>query len=215
MYPQHKIARDHPSFHDKGLYFSMSGTSQSAAVVSGIAALVLSANPGLSNDDVKCRLMAGSRPAIGADGNWAVSPFRQGAGLIDAFEAVYGTAAGCANRGLDVSADLAGDAHYAGPARVDEDGSFFIEGLPASRLGSAVEGSGALWADGVLWSGSALWADGILWNDSILWTDTALWSDSILWTDGVLWADSALWTDADTEAGPQGSSIGISWVDQE
>ena len=39
------------------MYFIMSGTSQSTAVVSGVAALMLQADPCLSPDNVKCRLM--------------------------------------------------------------------------------------------------------------------------------------------------------------
>ncbi len=38
-----RIAREHPEFHDGGIYFTMSGTSQAAAVVSGVAALLLQA----------------------------------------------------------------------------------------------------------------------------------------------------------------------------
>jgi len=36
-----QIAEEHPEFHDGGSYFVMSGTSQAAAVVSGLAALLL------------------------------------------------------------------------------------------------------------------------------------------------------------------------------
>ncbi len=56
-----RIARDHPEFHDGGLYFTVSGTSQAAAVVSGVAALLLQADPSLTPNDVKCRLMATAR----------------------------------------------------------------------------------------------------------------------------------------------------------
>ena len=45
MSRQSLIAREHPEFHDKFVYFAMSGTSQSAAVVSGVAALLLQADP--------------------------------------------------------------------------------------------------------------------------------------------------------------------------
>src|SRR5215471_4296560 len=38
--------------------FVMSGTSQAAAVVSGVVALVIQANPTLTPDQVKCRVMA-------------------------------------------------------------------------------------------------------------------------------------------------------------
>ena len=47
----HGSPRDHPEFHDAGEYFTMSGTSQAAAVVSGAAVLMLQANPSLTPDD--------------------------------------------------------------------------------------------------------------------------------------------------------------------
>ena len=97
--PTSTIAKDHPEFHDQGNYFTMSGTSQAAAVISGVAALILDANPGMSNDDVKCRILASARPAVDDNGDLAYSVFQQGAGLVDAMDAVYGTASGCANRG--------------------------------------------------------------------------------------------------------------------
>ena len=39
------IAADHPEFHDQAKYFMMSGTSQSAATVTGVVALMLQADP--------------------------------------------------------------------------------------------------------------------------------------------------------------------------
>ena len=56
----------YPEFFDEGQYFQMSGTSQAAAVVSGVVALMLQIDPGLTPDDVKCRLMSTARPR--ADG---------------------------------------------------------------------------------------------------------------------------------------------------
>ena len=63
--------------------------------------------------------MAAARPAVDDDGGLAYSIFQQGAGLVNAYDAVYSTASGCANRGLDIDADLAGVEHYAGLARPD------------------------------------------------------------------------------------------------
>jgi serine protease AprX len=101
----------------------MSGTSQSAAVVTGIVALMLEQAPALAPDDVKCRLMAGAHPARKADGTLAYSVFQQGAGLVDVHGALLGEAYGCANVGMSLQADLDGTAHYAGPARRTADGA--------------------------------------------------------------------------------------------
>src|SRR3569833_522848 len=94
--------------------FTMSGTSQAAAVTSGVVALMLQSNPNLSPDTVKCRLLASTRPAVTAGGSLAYSVFQQGAGLINAPAAVNSSATNCANQGLDIAADLAGTRHFGG-----------------------------------------------------------------------------------------------------
>ncbi len=71
---------------------TISGTSQAAAVTSGVVALMLEANPLLKPDDVKCRLMSSARPAVDANGELTYSVFQQGAGLVSAQDAVYSTA---------------------------------------------------------------------------------------------------------------------------
>jgi Subtilase family len=68
---------DFPSARLGTRFFKGSGTSQSAAVVSGAAALILQQRPGLSPDQVKHLLMATANEIPGAD------PLAQGAGLID------------------------------------------------------------------------------------------------------------------------------------
>ncbi len=70
---------------------TMSGTSQAAAVTSGVVALMLEANPLLSPNNVKCRLMDGARPAVRSDGHLAYSVFQQGSGLVNAQDALYST----------------------------------------------------------------------------------------------------------------------------
>ena len=116
----------HKDYRDRYPYFEMSGTSQAAAVLSGVAALVLEADPALSPDDVKCRLMASANPAVRSDGWPAYSVLQQGTGLVNAYDAVYGIATGCANRGLDIAADLAGIAHFGGPVNEDARGNFYL-----------------------------------------------------------------------------------------
>ncbi|MGB5174791.1 MAG: S8 family peptidase, partial [Thermoanaerobaculia bacterium] len=52
-----ELAVTHPEFHDGANYFVMSGTSQAAAVVTGVVALMLHQSPFLTPDEVKFRLM--------------------------------------------------------------------------------------------------------------------------------------------------------------
>ncbi|MEE8337141.1 MAG: S8 family peptidase [Dehalococcoidia bacterium] len=83
------------------VYFRMGGTSAAAPVVSGVVALMLQANPGLTPDEVKARIIAGadellkqrgSGPAPGSD-----------APQIDAMDAVFGGPAGLANQDIQYS----------------------------------------------------------------------------------------------------------------
>src|SRR4029079_17934219 len=73
-----KIAVDHPTYMNSGDFFTMSGTSQAAAVVSGVATLVISANPGLTPDQVKCRSLASGKPAVDSNGSLVFSVLQQG-----------------------------------------------------------------------------------------------------------------------------------------
>ena len=158
------IPTSHPQFHDGGSYFAMSGTSQSAAVVSGVVALMLQVDPTLTPDEVKFRLQASSRPAVDETGAVVISIFQQGAGLVDAWRAVFPDLTGVANRGLDLAADLDGRMHFGGRATKYAAANYYLEGL-----------------DGVLWNDSVMWHDGFTWSDSLTepmwvndWVVTAL-----------------------------------------
>ena len=136
------LVNQHPHLFDEGDYFTMSGTSQSAAVVSGIVALMLEEEPNLTPDDVKCRLMMTARATLDANGDLAAPIYAQGAGMVDAFAAVNSNASGCANQGLDIAADLAGTHHYVGHVEWDDLSQEFV----------IYNDNGAV-IDGVSWSG--------------------------------------------------------------
>jgi serine protease AprX len=76
------------------VYAKGSGTSFSTAIVSGVAALVLSRSPWLTPDQVKMRLIANARqlPTGSTPGT--------GAGVVDAFAASMSTSTGSANVGV-------------------------------------------------------------------------------------------------------------------
>ena len=195
-----------------GESFAMSGTSQAAAVVSGVIALMLEADPSLEPDDIKCRLMISARAALRPDGTHAYSVFQQGAGKVYAPGAVAATELGCANQGLDIRSDLDGSRHFAGPAGVDPDGNYYlVDHLGERRSGSAYEWiQGALWPEGAAWSDTQLWSHGALWGESIASDDAVTLNPDSLLTQGSLWPEGALW--------PQGLQRKVAtylWVDQE
>ncbi len=125
----------------------------SAAVVSGIAALMLHQHPELTPDQVKYRLSMTARPQFSqVSGQMAYSIWQQGAGRVWAPEAVSTNIQGSANAGMDINADLAGTTHYEGYTTYD----------PATNEFKIRGGGYASWSGGYAsWSGGyASWSGG-------------------------------------------------------
>ena len=79
-------------------YFRMSGTSAAAPVVSGAIALLLQAEPNLTPDQVKHRLMAT------ANKSWrGYDPAKAGAGYLDIYNAIKTKTTASANTGVPIS----------------------------------------------------------------------------------------------------------------
>jgi len=207
MPPQAIIPQEHPEYLGASGYFTMSGTSQAAAVVSGVVALMLHADPGLTPDEAKCRLMSSARPAVTQNGSLAYSIFQQGAGMVNAYDAALGTECDCANQGLDIGKDLAGLEHYGGRANRDEDGNYYIMGL---------EDDGTIWSGGYAWSEGYLWSDVYFRSNAYLWSRAAAWSDAYLWYGAYLWSRATLWSDAYLWSRDLSETIAVNkWVDQQ
>ena len=195
-----QIVQEHPEFHDGGRYFEMSGTSQAAGVVSGVAALILSQDPSLTPDEVKCRLMDSAHAAFNDKGELAYSVFQQGSGVVNAADALASTANACANQALDIAQDIEGNDHFFGPANINNDGNFYVEGLGDEYVwrfdDSNLDGDSLIWrmnfAENALdWRNTAS-TDSLIWRMNIE-TDSLIWrmsveSDSLIWRMSV--ADS-------------------------
>jgi serine protease AprX len=126
MLPSAELAQNHQVNQVTPHYFSMAGTSQAAAVVSGIAALVVNAHPQLTPDEVKYRLMVTAFPwvdPVTTDAGYSI--WQQGAGRVNAPDAVTADIQGQANFGMDIAADLAGLTHYEGFSYFDETSGLF------------------------------------------------------------------------------------------
>jgi serine protease AprX len=164
--PSSWISKENPGNNPSAQYFSMSGTSQAAAVVSGVAALILAHNPDLSPDQVKYRLMYTAFPWIDLETTNALySVWQQGAGRINAPDAVFASIEGTANQGMDIFADLAGEVHYEGFSYFDEEsGEFRLRGDFSDWTGGYGNWAGGYgnWAGGYgNWAGGyGNWAGG-------------------------------------------------------
>jgi serine protease AprX len=209
-----QIVQEHPEFHDGGRYFEMSGTSQAAGVVSGAIALLLNQEPTLTPDEVKCRLMDSAHTALNDNGELAYSVFQQGAGLVNVAGALESTATACANQALDIAQDIAGNDHFFGPANINDDGNFYIEGLGEEYVWQLDESN--LDGDTLLWrmnfdENAKGWRN-IASTDTLLWrmnieTDTLLWRMS-LESNTLLWRMSV--------DNPSTTNINVNnWVEQE
>jgi serine protease AprX len=217
------LAEEFPQWVDMPYYdFTMSGTSMAAAVTSGVAALILEKNPTLGPDDVKCRLMSAAQPAVNANGTLAYTVFQQGAGLINAYNAVYSTASGCANQGLNVGLDLLGWQHYGGRGDYNpNNGEYYILAVGGGSqngllgaVGSLTTGLGntvsqvpvlgpvlgqLLWgvadvADGLEWNGGYSSASGYSWSSGYPWSSGYSWSSGYPWSSGYTWSSGYPWS---------------------
>ncbi len=189
MSPGSYIAKNHEANWVSGSYFSMAGTSQAAAVVSGTVALMLARNPQLTPDQVKYRLMVTALPWVKSDqSDTLYSIWQQGAGRLNAFDAVMSDnpeTNGSANTGMDIQADLRGDQHYEGYSYFDDTtGTFRLHGAEdwASSFG-AWSGSFGAWSGSFgAWSGSfGAWSGSFgAWSGSF-----GAWSGSFgAWSGG-------------------------------
>ncbi|QOL25957.1 S8 family peptidase [Thalassotalea sp. LPB0316] len=199
-----QIVAEHPEYHDGGKYFEMSGTSQAAAVVSGVAALMIAQDPSLTPDDVKCRLIDSAHTALTNEGKLAYSVFQQGSGVVNAKDALNSSASNCANQSLDIAKDLAGEQHFYGPANINENGHFYVEGLGDEYVWKIDESE--LSNDAVIWrlnydDNPMDWKN-MASTDAVIWrldfeTNAVIWrlnfeTDAVIWrlnleTDAVIW----------------------------
>jgi serine protease AprX len=195
-------------------YFTLTGTSMSAAQVSGVVALMLARNPNLTPDQVKYRLLASAIPAVTADGNPAYSIWQQGAGRVNAYKAVYGKYTRAANLGLDLAADLAGTQHFVGFTRWKPDTSeYYLVDADEQPIGD-----GYVWDGGVAWSEAYTWGGGVAWSEAYTLGGGVAWSEAYTLGGGVAWSEfyflggGVAWSENDPWA--QSASL-VSWVQDE
>jgi serine protease AprX len=177
-YPEARVGDKH---------FVGSGTSFASGVVSGAAALVLSANPELTPNQIKARLVDSARTGPVTD------PQRVGAGWLNAEAATFSTSTRSANEGLAWS-DGSGKLQASrGSLKIEiETGTILDPILGPLPLLTTVEGD--LTAQNLLfdyesfrgeWTASSWWASS-WWASS--WWASSWWASS--WWASSWWASS-------------------------
>jgi serine protease AprX len=118
-------------------YYWLAGTSQASAVVSGIAALTIAKNPRLTPNEVKYRIVSTAMLRVDpVTHNASYSIWQQGAGRVDAPDAVLAKISGRANKGMNIYADLMGFIHYSGTTYYDNaTGTFRLDSPYANMAG--------------------------------------------------------------------------------
>jgi serine protease AprX len=198
-------------------YFELSGSSMSAGVVSGMAALMIQAEPLITPDTVKARLMKAAEKRAGYD------IFSEGAGFADLVAALQLS-------DVTSSPALSPSATWTATGILLQDpgklwGSSDVWSGEAIWGADPQRGTGAVWSDPTIWGGPAAAvsaaspapgnavANSIVWGsghknsgpikvDSIVWgggmsADSIVWgggmsADSIVWGGGMS-ADSIVW----------------------
>jgi serine protease AprX len=128
-------------------YFQMSGSSMAAGVVSGMAILMIQADPSLTPDTVKARLMKSAEKRAGYD------IFSEGAGFAD------------------LASALATGGAAAGPA-LSPVATWTGNGIVIQETGD-LWGDAAAWGGEAIWGSDPLRGTGSVWADPILWSDAS------------------------------------------
>jgi serine protease AprX len=193
--PGSTIYNDYPSARIGSANFAGSGTSFSAAITSGAAALVLAGNPGLTPDQLKARLLGNTTP--GPVGN----PFVDGHGALNAYAAATSGPMNFSQSDAGSVPVLPGTTVSLSPARPADtwntslwSGTTWSQTPPTGWAWNGWAWNGGDW-NGWAWNDQAWdnWAwNGAAWNGGD-WTGWA-WNGSA-WNgsawDGSAWSGSA------------------------
>lgn len=159
-----KKYRTNPPLLATSDYMELSGTSMAAPVVSGAAALLLEANPGLSPDSIKARLMASADKWTTPKGEGDSTAY--GAGYLNIAKALKSTLIATT---------------YARSPYLEQDakGKYFIseDGILDSLT---LWGTGLLGFDSV-WGNKAVGGNKPAFNGRAMWGINEVWADRAMW----------------------------------
>jgi serine protease AprX len=197
-------------------YYTLSGTSMATGVVSGAVADLLQAQPRLTPDQVKARLMKTSYKTFPqsssvydpVSGNTYVSQydvFTVGAGYLDlqaalqstdiangsamSPTAVYNSSTGMVTMSSGSSSVWGSSAAWSGPAVWGS--SQFVATNSVMWGASGDNGSSVMWGASALWGSSVMWGASSDSGFSTIWSNSVMWGASGDWSSSVMWGASA------------------------
>ena len=197
-------------------YFTLSGTSMAAGVVSGVVADLLQKSPALTPDQVKARLMktawkslpafsSTTDPTTGVTYTDQYDVFTVGAGYIDLEAALISTDVA---KGTAMSPTASFKATSNNVYLVDDPSavwntsatwsnaavwgsSQFLTGTSTTSTGNAALNSGTASGSYALWGSDAVWGTYALWGSNGVWGTYALWGSNGLWGSYALWGSNS------------------------
>jgi serine protease AprX len=203
-------------------YFTLSGTSMATGIVSGVVADLLQAQPSLTPDQVKARLMKTAYKTFPATSS--VYDPTTGITYTDQYD-VFTVGAGYVDLGAALaSSDLPTGSAMSPTANYDPNtGNVYLTSDPSATWGTSQAWSGpAVWGNSqftggssIMWGTSGPGGSSIMWGtsgpggSSIMWGTTSLSGSSIMWGTttssgfSTIWGDSIMWG----TSGNWGSSI--------
>lgn len=173
-------------------YFTLSGTSMAAPMVSGAAALLIQKDATLTPDTVKARLMKSASKtfptsssvtdtATGLVYTTYYDLFTVGAGYLDVWEALNNQ-----------------DTLPAGYSAKSQTVSYNA----TTNTTSVVNGTSVVWGVNVVWGENVVWGSNVVWGDNVVWGSNVVWGDStavgfnVVWGANVVWGDSQPYSEA-------------------
>jgi len=193
-------------------YFTLSGTSMATGVVSGAVADLLQAQPKLTPDQVKARLMKTAYktfpqsssvydPSSGIMYTSQYDVFTVGAGYLDIAAAlastdkssgtalsptaIYNSTTGNVYLSSDPSAVWGTSPAWSGPA---------VWGTSQFTYGNSVMwGASGTSGTSVMWGASSLWGSSVMWGANSDSGFSSIWSNSVMWGASGNWGSSVMW----------------------
>ena len=202
-------------------YMTLSGTSMSAAVTSGVVALMIEAsrltNPGriaLPPNAIKAVLQFTASPLSGVD------ELTQGAGslnpagaleLVAALDPTQPVTAWWLKFGVSPHSRLSNGEQVAWSQQI----------LWGDHVltGETIYVNQPAWSKAIVWGNSVVWGNSIVWGNAIVWGNSVVWGNAIVWgntlvgynTDsGVQYGDQVDWSNIDSSSVVWGNLSGVS-----